>query len=460
MWAQVERSFGTMAPMENDPLATYLDALARDDCYRVERVLKASAHETTEVVYFVGANEAELGPFVRKRISGQVPLGGAYAMLWEAQRAGRRFRHVPRIYDVHERDDDLVVVMEYVADRTLREVVYERDASVDLARALFPALCDGVSELHEGFAVPLIHRDLKPSNIVVNDGGLTIIDFGIARPFRAGAETDTAHFGTRSYAPPEQFGYGQTDERSDGYALGMLLYYLVTERDPSPAVATGGFAGPEVPACLRPVLQRACAFDPADRFPSVRALKAAFLQAVGAGGGEGAPPATPCATAATMAGGVSPMTGAVPPTATASGVPAAPVVPAVSAGGSPVPAGAPVAPFGSGKLWAARSITAVALWMLFLAAGATLPFDPGEAVAHWPLFLRMAYYWTFTPMFTTGLAGLVMGDGLFARLFARFGLNSKKRQRLFGWVLIGASVLMVWLVTSVAGALGFEARSA
>ena len=44
----------------------------------------------------------------------------------------------------------------------------------------------GVNELHEGFAPPLIHRDLKPSNIVVSDGGLTIIDFGIARAFREG----------------------------------------------------------------------------------------------------------------------------------------------------------------------------------------------------------------------------------------------------------------------------------
>lgn len=97
--------------------------------------------------------------------------------------------------------------------------------------------------------------------------GLTIIDFGIARAFREGAAGDTAHFGTRCYAPPEQFGYGQTDERSDVYALGMLLYYLLAERDPSPSVAAAGFAGPEVPFALRPVLQRACAFDPAAPLP-------------------------------------------------------------------------------------------------------------------------------------------------------------------------------------------------
>lgn len=336
-----------MGAMENDPLATYLEALARDDCYRVDRVLKAAPHETTEVVFFVGANNAELGPFVRKRISGDVPLGSAYRLLWEAQRAGQRFRHLPRIYDVHERDGDMVVVMEYVAGRTLRDEVYERDASVALATQWFPLLCDGVIELHEGLAGPIIHRDLKPSNIVVGGAGLTIIDFGIARAFREGAAVDTAHFGTRSYAPPEQFGYGQTDGRSDVYALGMILYYLVTERDPSPSVAVGGFSGPEVPPVLLSVLRRACAFDPTARFSTVRELKAAFLAAVGcsapAGTGEGSaldreaavsPSAAPSAAGAVAMPSVVPgaavSPSAVPGAAGASVVPGA--LPAASAG--------------------------------------------------------------------------------------------------------------------------------
>lgn len=205
--------------MENDPLAAYLDALARDVCYRVDEVLKTAPHETTEVVYFVGANAAELGPFVRKRIAVDAAMGDAYGHLFQAQRDGRRFRHLPRIYDVHTTGNELVVVMEYIQGRTLRDEVYERDGSVALAAQWFPLLCDGVMELHEQFSPPLIHRDLKPTNIVVSDAGLTIIDFGIARAFREGAAGDTAHFGTRCYAPPEQFGYGQTDERSDVYAL-------------------------------------------------------------------------------------------------------------------------------------------------------------------------------------------------------------------------------------------------
>ena len=432
--------------MENDPLATYLEALARDDCYRVERLLKASPHETTEVVFFMGANNASLGPFVRKRISGEVPLGGAYQLLWDAWRAGRRFRYLPRIYDVHERDGDLIVVMEYVAGRTLRDEVYERDASLALAQSVFPALCDGVSELHEGFATPIIHRDLKPSNIVVNDGGLTIIDFGIARSFRRDAGADTAHFGTRSYAPPEQFGYGQTDVRSDVYALGMLLYYLVTERDPDPSVATAGFMGPEVPPCARPVLQRACAFDPAARFQTVRDLKAAFLaevRPVPAGGLTATVPSPAAASPApTVAPGVSP---------SAAVTPAVPEVPGAPGVAAPQPA---AAPDGTGQRWWGRTRSARVVWAVFILVSLWCPFDPTGVYVQWPLPLLMLYYWTFAPLFFSGVACLWMGDALFARLFARCGLTTRARKRVLGWVLIGLSVAAVWSVTGLAGLLG------
>ncbi len=139
----------------------------------------------------------------------------------------------------------------------------------------------GVNELHEGFAPPLIHRDLKPSNIVVSDGGLTIIDFGIARAFREGPVPTRPISARAPMRLPSSSAMGRPTCAVMSTPLGMLLYYLVTERDPDARVATGGgFAEPDVPPMLRPVLQRACAFDPAARFSSVRALKAAFLAAM------------------------------------------------------------------------------------------------------------------------------------------------------------------------------------
>lgn len=322
--------------MEND-IDSYLEALKRDECYRVVRVLKEAPHETTELVCFAGANEAELGPFVRKRIKREACMGAAYGALLEAQRAGARFLHLPRIEDCYERDDELVVIMEFVRGETLHEAVYRRDPSLDLAREVFPQLCDAVTELHEGFAPPLIHRDLKPGNVILAAESLTLIDFGIARTYREGAEGDTANFGTRAYAPPEQFGYGQTDVRSDVYALGMLLYYLLTEEVPSPRLAGGAFALPAVPTPLRAVLSCATAFDPAARYQSARDLRAAFEAACAELDAEG-PRARSGFAGRLGAGALAPV---VANASAGEGLPAALGEAGAPGSAPPAPAGAP-----------------------------------------------------------------------------------------------------------------------
>lgn len=269
-------------------LVEHLASLDRDDSYRVERVLKCSDVETTELVYFEGSGGGSLGPFVRKRIDASAQIGGAYERLFAAQRAGRRFEHLPRIVDCRRAGEELDVVMEYVEGETLEALVGRLGATPDYARVLYPVLCDAVSELHAGFAAageaatPVIHRDLKPSNIIVSgvrytaDAGMTfsslvIIDLGIARVWRDGADADTVKFGTRSYAPPEQFGFGQTSVRSDIYALGALLFFCLTGTDPKPGrdireqcEAHG------IPVPLADVICMAMALDPAKRFASAR----------------------------------------------------------------------------------------------------------------------------------------------------------------------------------------------
>ena len=263
-----------------EELAAYLDAIARGDSYRVERVLSASEAETTELVYFVGANGGERGPFIRKRFGSEAGLGHAYRRIWEAQQAGRRFRYLPHIEECYTTGDELVVVSEYVQGEMLAEVVYRCDPSVVLAADIFPRLCDAVSELHESFDPPIIHRDLKPSNVILSQGSLTLIDFGIARSYDAAADADTHRFGTRAYAPPEQFGFGQTDVRSDVHALGLLLYYLLTEKNPDADARAKRWRSPGVPEQLRALIERAASFDPADRYASAAELKQAFLHAL------------------------------------------------------------------------------------------------------------------------------------------------------------------------------------
>ena len=271
-------------------LAEHLASLDRDDSYRVERVLKLSDIETTELVYFEGSGGGSLGPFVRKRIDASAQIGGAYERLFAAQRAGRRFEHLPRIVDCRRVGDELCVVMEYIEGETLEALVGRLGATPDYACELFGALCDAVGELHAGFAAagepaaPVIHRDLKPSNIIVSgvryatDAGMTflslvIIDLGIARVWRDGADADTVKFGTRPYAPPEQYGFGQTSVRSDVYALGALLFFCLTGTDPKPGCGMREQCEVHgIPTPLADAICMAMALDPAKRFASAEAL--------------------------------------------------------------------------------------------------------------------------------------------------------------------------------------------
>ena len=122
---------------------------------------------------------------------------------------------------------------------------------------------------------------------MVSCGGLSLIDLGIAREYKGDATTDTHHFGTRAYAPPEQFGFGQTTVRSDVYALGMILYFCLVEQTPDAVVRERGFFDPRIPDPVRLVLMRATEFDPALRYKNVRELKRAFCSAVRACGFAG-----------------------------------------------------------------------------------------------------------------------------------------------------------------------------
>lgn len=264
-----------------ESLQQHLESLARDECYRVDAVLREGRLERTERVFFVGANGAEQGPYVRKVFEAESGLGGAYGRVLSAQRRGKRFLHLPRIIDCYSLGEQDAVVMEFVPGRTLADEVYETGPSLDAAKRLFPGICDAISELHSRFDPPLIHRDIKPSNFMVEGDTVLVIDLGIARTFDKDAVCDTSHFGTRAYAPPEQFGYGQTDVRSDIYALGMLLFYLLCEETPVPSTVQDRLRAHRVPQSVRDVVAQATAFDPADRFGSVGAMRAAFMYAIG-----------------------------------------------------------------------------------------------------------------------------------------------------------------------------------
>ena len=120
---------------------------------------------------------------------------------------------------------------------------------------------------------PVIHRDIKPENVIITEEKEPVlIDFDIARTFKTAEETDTVFFGTKGYAPPEQYGFAQTDCRSDIYAFGVLLRFLLTD-----SVRENSKIRLYRP--LKKIIDRCTAFAPENRYSDMTQVRRALLAA-------------------------------------------------------------------------------------------------------------------------------------------------------------------------------------
>lgn len=139
---------------------------------------------------------------------------------------------LPRIVDIIENNVTIYVVMDYIEGLSLDKILAEYGAQPEeLVIEWGKQICDALIYLHRQ-KPPIIYRDMKPANVMLNpEGNIKIIDFGIAREYKEQRLADTALLGTRGYAPPEQYN-GQTDARSDIFALGMTMHHLLTGIDP------------------------------------------------------------------------------------------------------------------------------------------------------------------------------------------------------------------------------------
>lgn len=143
-------------------------------------------------------------------------------------------RNLPVIYDAFNTGGRSFLVMDYIEGKTLLQLLQEADKPLEVDAVIHYAeqLCDVLAYLHAQ-KPPVIFRDLKPTNVMVTpEGRVYLIDFGIARLFKEGQPQDTVVLGSPGYAPPEQHGSGQTNPRSDLYALGATLHCCLTNRDP------------------------------------------------------------------------------------------------------------------------------------------------------------------------------------------------------------------------------------
>ena len=146
-----------------------------------------------------------------------------------------RHPNLPVVADSFEEGDDLYLVMAYVEGENLAEHVRRHGPFGEReAFQLGLALCELLDYLHAQHP-PIVFRDLKPENCMLcPDGTLKLIDFGLARRFVVGKTSDTLLAGSAGYAPPEQWdSLAQTDPRSDLYAWGATMVFLLTGRIPS-----------------------------------------------------------------------------------------------------------------------------------------------------------------------------------------------------------------------------------
>ena len=138
-------------------------------------------------------------------------------------------RGIPHITEIIEDDCILYIVEEYIAGRTLRDLLDEiGPLSEKQAAQYIGQLCEILRPLHANHP-PIVHRDIKPSNIIVTaDNLLYLIDFNAAKETDNSKNEDTVLFGTVGYAAPEQYGFSAATPSADIFALGILLNEMLT----------------------------------------------------------------------------------------------------------------------------------------------------------------------------------------------------------------------------------------
>jgi serine/threonine protein kinase len=207
--------------------------------------------------------------------------------------------NLPNVSDFFEENGKAYLVMEFIEGKTLDEVQDETRGPLDEAEVMGWAvqLCSVLQYLHTR-QPPIVFRDMKPSNIMLTkENQLKLIDFGIARVFKASATRDTTLLGSQGYAPLEQYGRGQSDQRSDIYALGATLYQLLTNHVPADAPSrrinpqvfeTPRQLNPRISQSTENIILMAMEQDPNERFQSAKAMQRAILDE-----GSVSPPSAP-----------------------------------------------------------------------------------------------------------------------------------------------------------------------
>jgi serine/threonine protein kinase/tetratricopeptide (TPR) repeat protein len=203
-------------------------------------------------------------------------------------RTARKIRHknVCGMYDFHEEGKTLYLTMEYVRGEDLKSLIHRtKTLSIGTALSIAHQVAEGLGEAHK---LGITHRDLKPGNIMIDkDGQAKIMDFGIARVRQEkGITGEGAVIGTPEYMSPEQVEGKEADQRADLYALGVILFEMVTGRVPFEGETPLSVAhkhryeeppvpkklAPQVPEGLNKLILRCLEKDKAKRYQTAEEL--------------------------------------------------------------------------------------------------------------------------------------------------------------------------------------------
>ena len=219
--------------------------------YRFEKIRRLNGENKKNAVYLVTDRQTKQLAVMRFIKSGKIPCAELRDMTNPL---------LAKIIYCAQDESETVIVEEYLTGETLSQILDGgKFFDESTAQDFLLQMCDGLKILH---AAGIIHRDIKPSNLIrQSDGRIKLIDFDAARIFKADNSRDTKHLGTEGYAPPEQYGFSQTDSRSDIYALGVTAKEML---------------GKNYRGRLEKILAKCTAYDPQFRYQSADELKIAL----------------------------------------------------------------------------------------------------------------------------------------------------------------------------------------
>ena len=185
--------------------------------------------------------------------------------------ADRKLSGIPKAYRIFEENGKVYLVREYIEGMSLAQMILQKGgiSEAEICR-ISRKICQ-TAEQFQNPDEPMIHRDIKPENIVVTPGAeVVFIDFGTMRSYKKDGSRDTFVVGTRGTAAPEQYGYTQTDQRTDVYAIGQTMLYMVSE-----SYEMNQLSECAVSRRMKKIIEKACSFEPDKRYGDAAQLRRA-----------------------------------------------------------------------------------------------------------------------------------------------------------------------------------------